>query len=151
MDGVVDGAVEEPAHQTEGEHVLRADNGFHVEAGVFEALFGERRQRYGHHLHRFRQVQLGEGVVGFVERFLQVFGGEGVGIADDYRVVVDVLHIHLQRSGIHSHKHIGLVAGRIDALTQLHLETAHAAECSLRRTYLRREVRQCRNLVAQNS
>ena len=141
MDGVVNGAVEEPAHQTQREHVLRADDGFVVETRVFQALFRERRQRHGNDLHRLFQAQLHEGVVGLVEGFLQVLGREGVHVADNHGVVVDILHVHLQRRSVHRHQHVRFVTGRIDALTQLHLKTAHTAQRALRRADLGREIR----------
>ena len=84
MDGFIHRAVEEPADESECEHVARLEDGFVVHARFFERIFGELRQPNRHYLHGLGDTQFGEGVVGLVERFLQVFGCESVHVHDDY-------------------------------------------------------------------
>ena len=53
------------------------------------------------------QTKLFEGLFGLELSLLEVIGGEGVGVNDDDRVTLEVLHTDLEGSRIHSHEDIG--------------------------------------------
>ena len=101
MDGFIHRAVEEPADESECEHVARLEDRFVVQSRLFERVFGELRQAHGHYLHGLRYAKFGEGVVGLVERFLQVFGCESVHVHDDYGMArVHCMLVVVLRSGL---------------------------------------------------
>ena len=130
--------VKQPAHDAEGEHVTGFENRLVVQSRVFERLFGEARECHRYYLHRFGDIQLRERVVSLVLRFLQVGFGERVGIDDYHGMLMEqaVLHAHFEGGSVHCHNHVSLVARRINALTQVYLETAHTAQRALRCTNL---------------
>ena len=166
MDGFVDGAVKQPAHHAKGKHIARFEYRFLVKTGIAQRLFGQLRQRNGHDLHRFGNAQFGERVVRLVECFFQIFGGERIGIYDDHGVptiervclvvaCVGVAEFRPQRADlecrcVHSHQHIGFVAGSENSVSYIHLKTGYATESTLRGAYLRRKIGEGRNLIAED-
>ena len=89
VNSFVNRPVEQPADDTQGEHVSRLEHGFVVYAAVLERLFGQVRQCHRHNLYRLRQTKLGERVVGGVQGFLEVGVGERIGINNNYRVTFE--------------------------------------------------------------
>ena len=120
-----------PAYETEGEHVLRTNNRLEVHARVLERLLRERSEGYRHNLHRLGETKLLERVVCLVKRLFKILCRKRIGVANDDGMVVNVVHIHFQRSCVHRNEHISLVAWGVNALAKMHLETAHTAQRTL--------------------
>ncbi len=166
VDGFVYGTREEPAYNAEGEHVARFENGFVVKSAVFEAFLCQFGQSDGNDLYRLGDTEFGERIVGLVEGFFKVFGGERVGIYNDYgiasvhclRIIVfGTRHVefaaegaYFECCGVHSHNHICLVARGINSVAETYLETTYAAEGTLRGANFSGEVGQGGNLVTQD-
>ena len=88
MNRLVHRFVEQPTDQTESEHVTALEHRFIIHAGLLERLFGQRRQRHRHNLHRLRDIQLRERIIGVIERFLQILVRQRIGIHDHNRMTV---------------------------------------------------------------
>ena len=128
---MLDWTVKEPANETEGKHVLRTNNSLEVHTRILERLLRERGEGYRHNLHRLRKTKLLEGVIRLVKRLFKILCRKRIGVANDDGMVVDVVHIHFQRSCVHRNEHISLVAWGVNALAKMHLETAHTAQRTL--------------------
>ena len=149
--GVVERTVEEPANESEGEHVLTPHSGLVVEAILGQSIAHHRRDGGGHELHLFREAKLFDRVVGLELSLLEVTLSEGVRVDDDDGALAQILDVDLERGGVHGHEHIGLVTGGVDLLcAQMDLKAGDAAECSLRRANFGRVVGKGGNVVPEN-
>ena len=138
-------AVEEPADDAQSEHVPTLELRLVVELRVLQGLL--------HHLRYWASndtvginSQLIEIVSGLELCLLQVSIAEAVGINDYCRGLLGVLYLRLKCRGIHSHKHITLVAGRqhlVNIIPDVHLIAADTCQGPLRSTYVSRIVREC--------
>ncbi len=79
---------------------------------------------------------------------MQISLREGVAVADDDTIPLEVAEIGLEGRRVHGHEHIGLVAGGVDTLADAHLVTRHAAERTLRSADFRRIIREGGNLIS---
>ena len=80
--------VKEPVDEAEREHVAALEDGLIIHARVLECLFGQRRQGYRHNLYGLRDAEFRERIVRVIERLLEVFIGERVGVHYDHGVTV---------------------------------------------------------------
>ena len=136
-------AVEEPAHQTQRKHIAALQHRLVVHARVGQRV-----------LHHLRQRALDDAVgvdahlaqiVGSLElSLLQILRSERVGVDDDRSIRLGIAILRLQRSSIHSHQHVALVARRVHLPgTDVHLETAHTRQRALRGADVGRIVGEC--------
>jgi hypothetical protein len=139
-----------PVDEAEHEHVLAAVLLLHAEGRALE-----RRAREFRHVHAV-QLEVHQRAIrqriGFIDvaRETQVLLVEAIGVGDDGAALFHLAEVGLQRSGVHHHQHIALVAGREDLHTaEVQLITADTSERALRRTDLRREIREGADVVAE--
>ena len=149
LDRRLDRTPVEPRHQAEREHVLRALGLARRHAlDVLERADGERGERHLVHLVLVERavVERIRGVAGL----LQVALVEGVGVDDQRAALRQVPDVRLQRRRIHRDEHVGRVAGREDVVVgEVELEPRDARQRAGRRTDLRREVGQRRDVVPE--
>ena len=84
-----------------------------------------------------------------VAGLLEVALGEGVAVDDQRAALGQVAQVRPQRRRVHRHEHVGRVAGREDVVVgEVELEARDAGQRAGRRADLGREVRQRRDVVA---
>ncbi len=123
-------AVEQPAEQPESEDVATLQNGLVIHTAVGQSSLGHGRYRHFHNLGR--DAKLLDWVVGGELGLFQAILLERVDVYDNHPARFQELVALLQCCGIHRHKHVALVARGVHTRTHAHLETAHAAERTLR-------------------
>ena len=132
IEGDVQVAVEEPAHQSECEHVAALQHGLHVHARVSQTVLHHLRDGAGNHTVGV-DAHLAQIVFGGESRLLQVGRAEGVGVDDDGSTWFSILVLSLECCSVHGHEHIALVAWRIDHVgSDVYLKTAHTRQRTLR-------------------
>ena len=125
-------AVKEPAHQSQGKHIAALHHSLVVHAAVSQRVLHHLCQPAGNHPVGV-DAHFVEVVVSLEVSLLEVGSLEGVSVNYNSGIRLGVRVVHLQRSRVHSHQHVTLVARRIDLLgTYVHLKTAHACKAALR-------------------
>ena len=125
-------AVEEPAYHTERKHVAALQYALVVHAGISKTVLHHLGDRASHHPVAV-DTHLCEVILGLELSSLQVFRTEAVGVDDDCGLWLGILILRLQRSSVHSHQHIALVARSIDlAFADMYLESRYTSERTLR-------------------
>ena len=120
-------AVEEPAHQTYGEHVAALQHGFVVHSAVGEAVLHHLRDGGSDDI--LLDAHLLDGVVCLEGGFLQVCCLEGIRVDDDAGGGLGELVLRLQGSGVHRYQYVALVARRVDLVcTDVYLEAGDAGQ-----------------------
>ena len=142
---------EEPANESEGEHVTALQHSLVVHACVL--------QRILHHLGD----RTSDDAVGVDAHLTEVVGGlelclveivlcERVGIDDDGSARLSVTILCLEGCSIHSYEHIALVArGIYLTSTDVYLETRHTSQRTLRGTDVGWVVGECGNAITHGS
>ena len=121
-------AVEEPAHQSEGEHVAALQDGLVVHAAILQAILHHCGDGASHHVVGV-DLHLAQVVVACELRLLQVGGTKGVGVDDDGCQRFGVAVLSLERRCVHGYEHVTLVAWRVNlSFTDMHLVTRYARE-----------------------
>ena len=146
-----DVTVEQPAHQSQCEHVTTLQHGLVVHTRVSQTVL--------HHLCQ-RALDDAVGVDAHLAQIilclklclLQVLRPKRVGVNDDCSLRLGKLVLRLQRSCIHGDEHVALVSRRIDlAGTNVYLKTTDTCQRTLRGTDVGRIVGECRNAIAHGS
>ena len=140
-------AIEEPADETQGEHVTALHHGLHVHTRVSETVLHHRGEWALDHAI-WVDIHLTEIVFSLELSLLQVLGTEGVGIDDDGGTRLSITVLRLQRSSVHGYQHVAFVARRIDLTSaDVNLETRHTGERTLRGADVSGIVGKCRDAV----
>ena len=148
VEGDVQIAVEEPAHESECKHVAAFEDALDVHAAVLEAVLDHGGERTGNHSIGV-DAHLSQVVFALEGGFLKVFGAEAVGVDDDGSARLGVSVLGLKRGRVHGHQHVALVAWCINLpCTHMHLESRHACEGTLRGSDVGRIVGECADAVA---
>ena len=142
----IERAVEEPAHQSERENIAAAKHRLHVEAGLGKRAFHHRRDGHFHNLRV--QSDFFVRIVGCVECFFQVRFFEGIDVDNGNAAFFEEFRVLLQGCRIHGYQHVGQIARRMHAFSDVHLKSRNAAQCALRCTDFRRIVGECGDLIA---
>jgi hypothetical protein len=138
----------EPRHEPEREHVLRALRLAAREAGPFDRLERERRQRHIVHAELVERAVLER--VGGVTGLLQVAVVERVAVDDQRPARRQVFEICAQSRGVHRDENLRRVAGGEDVVVGVvDLETGDARQRTGRSADLGWEVGQRREVVAE--
>ena len=125
-------AVEEPAYQSQCKHIAAFQDGLVIHSRVCQGVFhhlcdGALDNAVGIYAHLTEIVFRLEGSL------LQVVGTERIGIDDDGGLWLGILQLRLQRSSVHGHQDVGLVARRVNLSgTDVHLETGDTRQRTLR-------------------
>ena len=144
-------AVEEPAHQPQGEHVAALQDGLVVHSTVGQTLAHHRRDGAGDEAIGVESHLL-EVVFAVDFGLFQVGLPEAIGVDDDAGLRLGILVLSLQRGGIHGHQHVALVARSIDtALADVYLVARYARERTLRSPDVGRVVGERGDAVAHDS
>src|SRR5205823_10470153 len=106
------------------------------------------------HRRQLYRVQLVVGERTVLERvrviacFLQVAVGEGVGVDDQRRALLQVAEVCLQRRRVHRDEHVGAIARREDVVVgEVELEAGDSGQRAGRSANLGREVWERREVV----
>ena len=143
----VEVTVEQPAHQSEGEHVAAFQHRLVVHAAVGQTVFHHLRDGTSHHTVGV-DAHLAQVVIGLESRLLQVVRTETVGINDDGGLGLGIAVLCLERRGVHRHEHVAQVTRGIDlTLTNMHLKSRHTGERPLRGADVCRIIRKCGDAV----
>ena len=115
-------AVEEPANQSECEHVAALQYRLVVHSAVGQTILDHCRERTSHHPIGV-DAHLAEIVVGLESCSFKVFGSETVGVDDDGGLRLCKLVLCLECGRIHAHQHVTLITGGINpALADVYLK-----------------------------
>ena len=121
-------AVEEPAHEAQGEHVAAFQHALVVHVLVLETRLDHLSDWACHHAVVV-YAHLLKVVIGLELRLVKVVGSERVGVYYDSGRWLGIFVLSLQRRGVHGHEHVALVArGENLSLANVHLEAAHACQ-----------------------
>ena len=131
--------IEHPQRKAQRPHVLRPQRVLVAKAVGLDRLDRLLADVEG------QQVELAQAAIferiGVVFRLLEVALGEGAGIGDDQPARLERGEVHLQRSGVHRHEHVGRVARGVDfAAAEIDLERGNAEQRALRRADFRGEI-----------
>ena len=139
-----------PIDETEHEHVLATVLLLHAEGGALQRVTCQLGHIHAVQLE-LRQRSIRQGIHIFrLARKAQVLLVEAVGVGDDGATLFQLPEVGFQCGGVHYHQHIGLIAGRKDLHTaEVKLVAAHTGQRALRRTDLRREIREGAYVVAE--
>ena len=133
-------AVEEPRHQPEREHVLRALGLALRDVDLLQRLERHRRQRHVVHLELAERAVLER--VRRVAGLVEVPLGERVPVDDQRAALDEVLEVRLQRGRVHRDEHVRPVAGREDVVVgEVELEAGDAGQRAGGRADLGRDSR----------
>ena len=138
VDGGLEGTVEQPAHQTQGEYVAALEHALVVHARVGQRGLGHRGD--GHLDYLGVDVELLERLEGLEESLLEVGLLERVDVDDGHTAGAQETHVLLERRRVHGHEHVAHVTGSVDIGAHAHLESRHAAKRPLRGAHLGRIV-----------
>ena len=94
------------------------------------------------------EADFGVGVIGGVLGLEQVLLAEGVDVDNGHTIALQETGVLLECGGVHRHEHVTLVAGGVNPVADVYLETTDAAQCPLRGTHLGRIVGKGADLVA---
>ena len=125
-------AVEEPADESQGEHIAAFQHGLVVHSRVGQGVFHHLRERalddaVGINTH------LAEIVFRLEGSLLQVVGTERIRVDNDRGLWLGILQLRLQRSSVHGHQHVGLIARRVNLSgTDMHLKAGDTRQRTLR-------------------
>ena len=134
VEGHVEVAAEEPAHESQGEHIAALEDALGVHSRVGKCILHHRGEGAGDDTIRI-YAHLGDVVGSFELSLLQILGAEGVGVDDDCCVGLGIAQLCLECCSVHCHQHIAQVARSIDlGSPNMHLESAHTRQRALRGT-----------------
>ena len=120
--------VEQPAYQSEGEHITALEDSLVVHTAVLKTLFYHGCQRALNHTVGIN-THLSQIILCLERSLLEIIRSEGVCIDDDGSLWLGVAILSLQRCGIHGHQYITQITRRINlSSTNVHLESAHTCQ-----------------------
>ena len=139
--------VKHPQREAQRPHVLRAQRVFLAETEILDRLDSQLANVESQH------IIFGEAIIlerrHFIFRLVEIALGELACVDNDQSARLERVQIHLERSRVHRHQHIGRIASRIDrAATEIDLECRHAEQCALRCANLSRKIRESRQIIA---
>ena len=147
--GALGRAVVEPGQQAQGEHVLRPLLVLAAQVERRQRLDGDRGQAQLVDVVGV-QAAVGQRALGVAD-LLQVAGAELVGVDDQRRAAGEVGQVGLERGRVHRDEHVGGIARRQHVVVgEMELEAGDPWQRALRSADLGREVRQGRQVVAQD-
>src|SRR5574344_258924 len=115
--------VEEPAHQSEGEHIAALEHRLVVHTAVSQTVLHHRGKRTGHHAVGVN-AHLAQIVFGGELRFLQILRTERIRINNDSSLRFSKFILSFESCSIHSHEHVGLIArGKHLTCTDMNLKS----------------------------
>lgn len=144
--GVLFRTVEKPAEKSEREDVAAFQHGLDVHVRVGQGSLCHGCDRHFNHL--CRDAEFLDGVVGLEQGFFQAIGLEGVDVDDDHTAGLEEFVALLECGRIHGYQHIAFIARSVYAGAYADLETAHAAQRTLRGADFRGIIGECGNGVA---
>jgi hypothetical protein len=148
-DGALGGPRIHPAQQAEGEHVLAAPGVLAAQRAAGQCVERQLREVDGVHVELVQPTVL-DRVAGPAHPG-QRPGGEVVRVHDQRRALGQVAQVRLQRGRVHRHQDVGTIARGEDVVVgEMQLEARDAGERALRRADLSREVREGREVVAED-
>ena len=151
VEGHVQVATKEPAHQSESKHVATLHHGFLVHAAVGQTILHHLGDGTGHHAVRVN-AHFFQRIIRLESRFHQVFLLKAVRINNDGRIRLGLTVLCLQSSRIHGHQHITPISRCVHFIcTYMHLKSRHTRQRSLRGTDIGRIVRKRTDAIAYGS
>ena len=143
-------AVEEPAYQSEGEHVAAFQYRLVVHAAVCQTVFYHLCYRACHNPVGV-DVHLCQIIFGLELCLFKIFLSETVRVYYYCSLWFCKLILCFQCRSVHCHQHIALVTGCVDfASAYVNLKSRHACKRALRGTYVCRIVRKSGYTVADS-
>ena len=140
--------VEHPQREAQRPHVLAAQPILFAEAERLHGFQSARRNIERQHVERRESIVVER--VGVVLRLVEVALGKLARVDDHQPTGLERRQVHLQRRRVHRDQHIGRVARSVDlARSEIDLECRNTEQRPLRRTDFRREVGECREIVAR--
>ena len=144
-ESLVERFVSHVEYDAEGEHVTAFVVGFLVGALFLAYAFGEGGYG-GFHDGVFALELVGEGV-GFVTGFLHRLFGESVDVNNHHSAFLGPFQVGFERGGVHCHKDVAFVAGAVDVVTHVHLESRNTGDGVVRGADFCRIVRESSDIV----